>query len=172
MRSVRLRVKTAVITSAATVAALLAAATPAHAGTYTTTSNCDVPWISCSNPPHFWQLYNSKAYATSGGYYTTSWATFWGNVYDYYGSSRYQGSTLTTYRYVFNSNGKGAGQYVKNNAGSAQNCSSQNNYRVYYNSGYEGHSQYFPHRDVYAGECTWYDLDSTLKNDEASQHFA
>ncbi|MGW4439224.1 hypothetical protein ACWELO_26295 [Streptomyces sp. NPDC004596] len=163
--------RTSAAVFAATAAALLATAAPAHAGTFNVTSNCDVPWVSCSNEAEFWQMYNSKALSDSGGHYTTSWAEFWGDVYDYYGTSQYQGSTLNTYRYVFNGNGSGAGQYVKNNAASAQNCSNVNNYRVYYNSGYAGHSQYFGHSDPY-GPCTWYDLDSTLKNNEASQHFA
>lgn len=171
MKRIPVRVKSSAAVFTATVAALIATTSPAHAGTFNVTSNCDVPWVNCSNEPELWELYNSKAYSVSGGSYITSWAEFWGDVYDYYGTSQYQGSTLDTYRYVFNGNGSGAWQYVKNNAGSAQNCSEVNNYRVYYNSGYAGHSQYFGHTDPYA-DCTWYDLDSTLKNNEASQHFA
>ncbi|MEU9325038.1 hypothetical protein AB0D91_14735 [Streptomyces canus] len=170
MKHVRMRVKASATVLAAT-AALLATAVPAHAGTFKVTSNCDVPWVSCSDEPELWEMYNSKALSVSGGSYTTSWAEFWGDVYDYDGTSEYQGSTLETYRYIFNSNGSGSAQYVKNNAGSMQNCSEVNNYRVYFNSGYGGHSQYIPHRDAYA-DCVWYDLDSTLKNNEASQHFA
>ncbi|MFG3292857.1 hypothetical protein ACGF3G_29140 [Streptomyces sp. NPDC048179] len=170
MKRVPVRVKASAAVFAA-AAALLVTASPAHAGTFKVTSNCDVPWVSCSDEPELWELYNSKANSTSGGSYTTSWAEFWGDVYDYEGTSEYQGSTLETYRYVFNGNGSGSGQYVKNNAGSAQNCSEVNNYRVYYNSGYAGHSEYFGARDAYA-DCVWHDLDSTLKNNEASQHFA
>ncbi|CAL2060009.1 MULTISPECIES: hypothetical protein [Streptomyces] len=152
-------------------AALLIAGSPAQAGTYSVTSNCDVSWISCANEPDLWEMYNSKANSGSGGNYTTSWASFYGDVDDYSGTSQYQGSTLETYRYVFNGNGSGSGQAVKNNAGSIQNCSETDNYRVYYNSSYAGHSQYIGHRDAY-GSCVWDDLDSTLQNNEASQHFA
>ncbi|MEW1675386.1 hypothetical protein AB0O47_19370 [Streptomyces noursei] len=129
-----------------------------------------MPWIKCSEGD-LWVLYNTKANAVVDGRYVTSWATFYGNVYDYYGTSQYQGTTLTTYRYVFNGNGKGAWQYVKNNAGSVENCSTVDNYRVYFNSGHVGHSQYFPHRGAYAG-CTIVNLDSTLHDNNASQHFA
>jgi hypothetical protein len=171
VKSISLRAKTAAGAFAVTAAALLATATPAHAATYNVTSNCDVPWINCSTEPDLWLLYNSKAYAIQNGTYVTSWATFRGNVPDYWGTSQYQGSTLTTYRFVFNGNGNGAWQYVKNNAASVQNCSEVDNYRVYYNSDYAGHSQYFGHRDPY-GDCVLTDLDSTLKNENASQHFA
>jgi hypothetical protein len=112
-----------------------------------------------------------KANAIKDGKYVTSWASFYGNVDDYYGTSQYQGSTLNTYRYVFNGNGSGAGQYVKNNTASVQNCSEADNYRVYFNSGYSGHSQYFKHREAF-GDCALINLDSTLKNNNASEHFA
>lgn len=170
MKRIPARVKASASVFAA-AAALLVTASPAHAATFTVTSNCDVPGVGCSNEPELWELYNSKANSGSGGNLTTSWAEFWGDVDDYAGTSEYEGSTLETYRYVFNGNGKGAWLNVKNNAGSAQNCSGVNNYRVYYNSSYTGHSQYFGHRDAF-GDCTWYDLDSTLQNNEASQHFA
>ncbi|WP_230396273.1 hypothetical protein [Streptomyces blattellae] len=86
---------------------MLVTATPARAATYTVTDNCDVPWINCTSGD-LWLLYNSKDLAVEDGHYITSWATFYGNVSDYWGTSRYQGSTLDTYRYVFNGNGKGA----------------------------------------------------------------
>ncbi|MFF3607652.1 hypothetical protein [Streptomyces sp. NPDC002463] len=149
---------------------LLVTATPAHAAEYTVTSNCDVPWITCSEGD-LWLLYNSKEYAIKDGRYVTSWAAFYGNVSDYWGTSQYQGSTLTTYRYVFNGNGNGAWQYVKNNAASVQNCSYADNYRVYYNSGYGGTSQYFAHNEPW-GDCNLTNLISALKNENASQHFA
>lgn len=72
---------------AATVA-LLVVATPAHAGTFKVTSN--VAWISCSNETELWELYNSKSNSTSGGSYTTSWAEFYGDVYDYDGTEGLQ----------------------------------------------------------------------------------
>ncbi|MCX5096638.1 hypothetical protein OOK36_49600 [Streptomyces sp. NBC_00365] len=170
MKFVTLRAKTAAGALAATAAALLATATPAHAATFKVTDNCDVPWINCTEGD-LWMLYSSKANAVKDGKYVTSWASFYGNVSDYYGTSQYQGSTLNTYRYVFNGNGSGAGQYVKNNTASVQNCSEADNYRVYYNSGYSGHSQYFKHREAF-GDCALINLDSTLKNNNASEHFA
>ncbi|WP_329114878.1 hypothetical protein [Streptomyces sp. NBC_01353] len=167
--SVRAKMSGAVTAIAACVG-LLATATPAHAAEFKVTDNCDVPWINCSYGD-LWLLYNSKELAIQDGRYTTSWATFYGNVSDYYGTSQYQGSTLTTYRYVFNGNGNGAGQYVKNNAASVQNCSYSDNYRVYYNSGYGGTSQYFAHNEPW-GDCNLTNLISALKNENASQHFA
>jgi hypothetical protein len=154
LKFVTLRAKTAAgalaAIAAAIAAALLATATPAHAATFKVTDNCDVPWINCTEGD-LWMLYGSKANAVKDGKYVTSWASFYGNVSDYYGTSQYQGSTLNTYRYVFNGNGSGAGQYVKNNTASVQNCSEADNYRVYYNSGYSGHSQYFKHREAFGG---------------------
>ncbi|CAL9326336.1 MULTISPECIES: hypothetical protein [Streptomyces] len=170
MKFIKLRARTAAGAFAVTAAAVLATAAPAQAATYNVTDNCDVPWINCTEGD-LWLLYNSTAYAVQDGQYVTSWAEFYGNVSDYWGTSQYQGSTLTTYRYVFNGNGNGAWQYVKNNAASVQNCSEVDNYRVYYNSGYEGHSQYFAHREPY-GDCVLTNLDSTLKNENASEHFA
>ncbi|MGW8887043.1 hypothetical protein [Streptomyces sp. NPDC055749] len=167
--SVRTRIS-AVVTAIAAGAGLLATATPAQAAEYKVTSNCSVPWISCSEGD-LWLLYNSKELAIQNGRYVTSWAAFYGNVSDYSGSSQYQGSSLTTYRYVFNGNGYGAGQYVKNNAASVQNCSYVDNYRVYYNSGYGGTSQYFAHNESW-GDCNLTNLTSALKNENASQHFA
>ncbi|MBQ1092282.1 hypothetical protein [Streptomyces sp. B93] len=159
----------AATTAVAATAGLLATATPAQAATYYVTDNCDVPWINCSYGD-LWMVYNSKEYALSGGKILSSWASFYGNVHDYDGTSQYQGSTLSTYVYVFNGNGNGSGQRVKNNAASVRNCAPADNYRVYYNSGYQGHSQYFGHASAY--DCPFVNLDSTLKNDNASQHFA
>ncbi|KOU85245.1 hypothetical protein ADK94_16635 [Streptomyces sp. XY593] len=109
--------------------------------------------------------------AIKDGSYTSSWAQFYGNVSDYTGTSQYQGSTLTTFRYVFNGSGTGSWQYMKNNAASVQNCSGTDAYRVYFNSGYGGTSQYFQKREPY-GSCPWSNLISALKNENASQHFA
>ncbi|MFG2328038.1 hypothetical protein ACGFMM_00280 [Streptomyces sp. NPDC048604] len=160
----------AAVTAIAAAAGLLATATPAQAAEFTTTDNCDVPWIECSYGD-LWLLYNSKELAIRDGHYVTSWSTFYGNVSDYWGTSQYQGSTLTTYRYVFNGNGNGAWQYMKNNAASVQNCAPGDNYRVYYNSGYGGTSQYFAHNEPW-GDCNLTNLITALKNENASQHFA
>lgn len=167
--SVRARARAAATAIAASIGLLVTAA-PAHAVEYEVTSNCDVQWITCSQGD-LWLLYNSKELAVSGDKYITSWATFYGNVSDYWGTSQYQGSALTTYRYVFNGNGTGAWKYVKNAAASVQNCSSIDNYRVYYASGYGGTSQYFAHRASF-GDCQLINLISALKNENASQHFA
>ncbi|MGW7280956.1 hypothetical protein ACWGIV_22170 [Streptomyces sp. NPDC054844] len=167
--STRARIRIAVAAALAAAGSLVST-TPAQAATYNVTSNCSVAWLTCSSGD-LWLLYNSKSLALEGNHYVTSWATFYGNVENYEGTSRYQGSSLTTYRYVFNGNGNGAWQYVKNNAASVQNCSGVDNYRVYYNSSYGGTSQYFRHRDAYA-DCTLTNLISALKNNNASQHFA
>jgi hypothetical protein len=164
------RTLAAFVVTAASLTGIVATAPQASAAEYTVTDNCSVPWINCTEGD-LWMLYNSKQYAVSDGRYVTSWAQFYGNVSDYWGTSQYQGSTLSTYRYVFNGNGSGAWQYVKNNAASVQNCASADNYRVYYNSGYGGTSQYFAHNDPY-GDCNLTDLISALKNNNASQHFA
>jgi hypothetical protein len=164
------RITTVLAALASAIALTLGNAATAHAAEYKVTDNCDVPWINCTEGD-LWLFYNSKELAVSGGRYTSSWASFYGNVHDYWGTSQYQGSTLTTYRYVFNGNGNGSWQYMKNNAASVQNCAPDDNYRVYYNSGYGGTSQYFAHRQPY-GECPWSNLITALKNENASQHFA
>ncbi|WP_179382017.1 hypothetical protein [Streptomyces sp. SA15] len=162
----------AALTTLTAAAALTTGVTPAtaHTASGTVSSNCDVPWITCSEGD-LWLFYNSKSLAIQNGSIVSAYATFYGNVHDYYGSSQYQGSTLVTYRYVFDSATNGHGQYVKNNAASVWNCSGQDNYRVYYNSGYGGTSQFFRHRDPYE-DCVHTDLISALKNENASQHFA
>lgn len=163
------RASCAVLVSAA---AVMAAADPAQAAEYKVTDNCDVPWINCTEGDIF-LFYNSKAYSynADGSRYVTSWSIFYGNVSDYWGTSRYQGSSLSTYRYVFNGNGSGSWQYMKNNAASVMNCAPADNYRIYYNSGYGGTSQYFGKNGPY-GDCNHTDLISALKNNNASQHFA
>ncbi|WP_406864400.1 hypothetical protein ABZO31_29725 [Streptomyces sp. HUAS MG47] len=160
----------AAVTAIVAAAGLLATATPAQAAEFKVTDNCDVPWIECSYGD-LWLLYNSKELAIKDGHYVTSWSSFYGNVSDYWGTSQYQGSTLTTYRYVFNGNGYGAWQYMKNNAASVQNCAPSDNYRVYYNSGYGGTSQFFAHNEPW-GDCNLTNLITALKNENASQHFA
>lgn len=141
----------------------------AEAATFKVTTNCDVPWFTCSEGDlHL--LYNSKKYALEDGNIVSSWSTFYGNVYNYRGTSRYQGSTFYEYRYVFNGSGNGSGQYMKNNAASVRNCSSVDNCRVYYNSGYGGASQYFGKSSGWS--CDFVDLVAALKNNNASQYFA
>ncbi|MFD8725938.1 hypothetical protein ACFV2H_50475 [Streptomyces sp. NPDC059629] len=162
---------TAAATALAAGAVLLFGAAPAQAATYYVSDNCDVPWISC-NYGDLRLYYNSKAKAVdSSGHLVSSWAQFYGNVSDYSGTSQYEGSGLSTYVYVFGwMNGNGNGQRVKNNAASVANCAASDDYRVYYNTGYMGHSQYFGHGGW--SSCNWADLDSTLKNENASEHFA
>ncbi|MFJ4534365.1 hypothetical protein ACIP39_00070 [Streptomyces tibetensis] len=151
-------------------AALLFGAAPAQAATYNVSDNCDVPWITCSYGD-LWLFYNSKDIAVQDGYIKSAFTTFYSNVSDHWGTSQYQGSSLTTYRYVFGNGGNGNGQYMKNNAASVQNCAEDDNYRVYYNSGYGGTSQYFAKNGPY-GDCNITDLISALKNNNASSHFA
>lgn len=171
MRSIRFKKKIAACAASfAAVAAVMVTAGPADAAEYTVSDNCDVPWISCSYGD-LWLFYNSKDIAVQDGYYKSAFTTFYGNVYDHWGTSQYQGSTLSTYRYVFGNGGYGNGQYMKNNAASVQNCAPDDNYRVYYNSGYGGTSQYFAKNGPY-GDCNITDLISALKNNNASSHFA
>ncbi|MFF0096099.1 hypothetical protein ACFYSF_40140 [Streptomyces canus] len=86
-------------------------------------------------------FYKSKSIAIQNGTIESAYTTFYGNVDDHWGTSAYQGSSETTYRYVFGNGGNGNGQYMENNAGSVQNCAPDDNYRVYFNSGYGGTSQ-------------------------------
>ncbi|GLV91989.1 hypothetical protein Slala04_34430 [Streptomyces lavendulae subsp. lavendulae] len=167
----RARLGTALATVTAATALVAATAGSAQAAEHKVTSDCDVTWINCANEPLLMLFYNSKELAIKDGSYTSSWAQFYGNVSDYTGTSQYQGSTLTTFRYVFNGSGTGSWQYMKNNAASVQNCSGTDAYRVYFNSGYGGTSQYFQKREPY-GSCPWSNLISALKNENASQHFA
>lgn len=102
---------------------------------------------------------------------TGSFASFYGNIYNHGYTDVPARGTNVFIRYVFvfaAGEGDGSGAAVKNNAASANDCSTVDQYRVYYNSGYAGHSQLISH--VYG--CTGsYNLDSTLKNNNASSHF-
>ncbi|CAM5734540.1 hypothetical protein [Streptomyces fumanus] len=171
MRTARFKRKIAACaTSFAALVGALATAGPAEAAEYTVMDNCDVPWITCSYGD-LWLFYNSKDIAVQDGYYKSAFTMFYSNVSDHWGTSQYQGSSLSTYRYVFGNGGNGNGQYMKNNAASVQNCARDDNYRVYYNSGYGGTSQYFAKNGPY-GDCNITDLISALKNNNASSHFA
>ncbi|MFF5515409.1 hypothetical protein [Streptomyces coeruleorubidus] len=171
MRSFRVGKKVAACAASfAAVAAVMASAAPANAAEYKVTDNCDVPWITCSYGD-LWLFYNSKEIAVQDGYIKSAFTTFYGNVYDHWGTSQYQGSSLTTYRYVFGNGGNGNGAYMKNNSASVQNCARDDNYRVYYSSGYGGTSQYFAKNGPY-GDCNITNLISALKNNNASSHFA
>ena len=96
-------------------------------------------------------------------------AWFYGDVPDYAGTGVYSGGTGSqTVVYVFQQNGgSGQGQAVKNNAAYGENSDLADSYTVYYNSSYEGASEvYYPvDYGFYEGN-----LDSTLKNNEASQY--
>ncbi|MER7982658.1 hypothetical protein [Streptomyces sp. NPDC095817] len=171
MRGTSLKTKVAACAASfAAVAAVVVTAGPADAAEFTVSDNCNVPWISCSYGD-LWVFYNSKELAVQGGYYKSAFATFYGSVSDHYGTSQYQGSSLSTYRYVFGNGGNGNGQYVKNNAASVQNCAPGDNYRVYFSSGYGGTSQYFAKNEPY-GDCNITNLISALKNNNASSHIA
>ncbi|MFF9691412.1 hypothetical protein [Streptomyces sp. NPDC014623] len=170
MKSIRFKKKAAAFaTSFAAVVAVMTTAGPAHAAEFKVTDNCDVPWITCSYGD-LWLFYNTKQYAVQDGYIKSAFTTFYSNVSEHSGTSQYQGSSLTTYRYVFGNGGNGNGEYMKNNAGSVQNCARDDNYRVYYNSGYGGTSQYFAKNGPY-GDCNLTDLISALQNNNASSHF-
>ncbi|WP_188267782.1 MULTISPECIES: hypothetical protein [unclassified Streptomyces] len=117
---------------------------------------------------------NYRSVASSGnGNPPGSFAKFYGNIYDHAGTTiSYNGTDTGTvnYVYVFSAGqGEGSGQAVKNNSASANNCSAVDGYRVYYNSGYAGHSQSIPHYWACASSTN---LDATLKNNNASSHFA
>ncbi|MEU7719319.1 hypothetical protein [Streptomyces tibetensis] len=93
-------------------------------------------------------------------------ASMYGDVYDFSGGLDGNG----IYVFVFSTGGSlpGAGQKIKNNAAAADPCG-VNNYRIYYNSGYTGHSQYFG-SDQFCGAD--FNFDSTLKNEDASEHWS
>ncbi|WP_200259458.1 hypothetical protein [Streptomyces sp. HSG2] len=140
MKLISLRAKTAAGAFAVTTAALLATATPAQAATYNVSENCDVSWITCSDGD-LWLFSNSKDIASQDGYIKSAYTKFYSNVHDHWGTSQYQGSSLTTYRYVFGGGGNGNGQYMKNKAASVRNRAPDDSYHVYFNSGYGGTSQ-------------------------------
>lgn len=167
MNNLARRAGTALTATVAALALTIPAAA-AHTAPGTVSDNCDVPWITCTEGD-LYLFYNSKEYAVQDGKYVSSWARFYGNVNNYEGSSSYQGSTLVTYRYVFDSATNGHGQYVKNNAASVENCAAGDDYRVFYNSGYSGTSQYI---GSVGWGCNWVNLIPALKNENASQHFA
>ncbi|MDI5969404.1 hypothetical protein POF50_008610 [Streptomyces sp. SL13] len=156
---------------AAVVAALgfvSVAAEPSSADTsIKVSSNCDVAGQVCTGDLYM----NYHSVAKSGEENPTgSFASFYGDVPDQAGTALYEGANLVQYEYVFASGlGDGSGIAVKNDAASADDCSDVDGYRVYYNSGYAGHSQAIPH---YYGCAASTNLDSTLKNENASSHFA
>jgi hypothetical protein len=103
-----------------------------------------------------------------------SYAVFYGDVYNYATDTTEIGAQTYIYHYVyFSGKGDGSGQAVKNNAAAAISCSTitRDNYRIYYNSGYTGHSQEFD-AAYYCLDAPAINLDSTLKNENASQHWA
>ncbi|MGX1562815.1 hypothetical protein [Streptomyces sp. NPDC055506] len=95
-----------------------------------------------------------------------AYADMYGDIYDY--SAGLDGNGV--YVFVFSTAGDrpGAGQKIKNNAASADPCG-VNSYRIYYNSGYTGHSQYFGSDQFCDGD---FNFDSTLKNEDASEHWS
>lgn len=137
--------------------------------------NCDVYNSGCS----YGDLdihYNTIAY---DGYYSAI-ASFYGNVYNYAGQDvSPNGATVIHYKFVFGKNinnvsASGTGVAVKNQGGSVENCAPADSYRIYFNSGYAGSSQYFQstYGALYCQSSKYVDLNSTLHNNNASQHFA
>ncbi|WP_426364219.1 hypothetical protein [Streptomyces sp. E-08] len=170
VRSARTRMGATAAAAAAAALATVYAATPAAAvSTQYVSDNCD--YRGCTEG----DLYlNYHSVADSGnGNPSGSFARFYGNQYNHAGETiSYNGTDAGTVNYVFvfaSGQGDGAGQLVKNNAASANNCSTVDGYRVYYNSGYAGHSQSIPHYWACASSTN---LDATLKNNNASSHFA
>ncbi|WP_406287937.1 hypothetical protein [Streptomyces sp. NBC_00209] len=155
---------------------LFVPAQPSMADTTTNVSdNCDTYNSGCS----YGDLdihYNTIAY---DGYYSAI-ASFYGNVYSYAGKDvSPNGAVVIHYKYVFGKNvngvkASGTGAAVKNQGGSVENCAPADSYRVYYNSGYAGSSQYFQstYGGLYCQGAKYVDLNSTLHNNNASQHFA
>jgi hypothetical protein len=150
--------------------AALYGAGPAAAATTTqyVSDNCD--FMSCTEGDLYMNYHSVAVSGQSSA--SGSFASFYGNIEDHGGTyvSYNGGASVTHYIYVFASGqGDGSGQAVKNNSASASNCSTVDGYRVYYNSGYAGHSQSIPH---YYGCAASTNLDATLKNNNASSHFA
>ncbi|WNM33663.1 hypothetical protein RKE30_26375 [Streptomyces sp. Li-HN-5-11] len=169
-----MRFRNIAVAAAALLAASSAAlygAGPAAAdviGTKRVSSNCD--WDDCGDG----RLYLQYNAVSNSGHENPSGSMveFYGDIYNHgYDDVPTRGTNVfIRYIYVFESGqGAGSGQTVKNNAESANNCSTSDGYRVYYNSGYAGHSQYISHA---YGCSASYNLDSTLKNNNASSHFA
>ncbi|MCL7427142.1 MULTISPECIES: hypothetical protein [unclassified Streptomyces] len=177
MKMFNKRVSAVFVTTAATAAALLVTAPTANAATYNVDNNCGYKVCGIENAGGQLNVhYNSIA---NDGYYSGR-AHFYGNVYNYAGETvSANGATSQTYNFVFGKNNvgntaPGTGQAVKNNAASVENCGPYDAYRIYYNSGYQGSSQYFAHTNgsQYCAGGKIVDLNSTLKNNNASQHFA
>ncbi|MEV0929063.1 hypothetical protein AB0I99_28830 [Streptomyces spongiicola] len=130
--------------------------------------NCDV--MPCS----YGDLHLHYNSVEHGGSYSAR-ASFYGNIPSYYGGM-YANISFT---YIFGKNSLGqntadTGKGVKNAAASVENCAPYDSYRVYYNSNYQGASQYFADTlgSQFCAGGKLVNLNSTLKNQNASQHFA
>ncbi|WP_433891976.1 hypothetical protein [Streptomyces sp. CA-111067] len=165
------------VAAAGAAGAALLSSAPANAAdikpmatiTIDVSDNCAVHPSGCSNGSinGLTLFYNSiiPGYPDASG----STATFNGNVSNYdYDTSVSEGNNYH-WHYIFQKNfGNGSGQAVKNNAAAVGTCGALDNYRVYFNSKYLGHSQTFT-----KNTCSHdVNLDSTLKNNNASQHIA
>ncbi|MFE2914332.1 hypothetical protein ACFRKE_17020 [Kitasatospora indigofera] len=154
-----------VMTFAVALLASLATATQAHATTVDSyvSNNCDTMASSdCWTGTNVLIVHYSPISSYSAS------ASFLGNVPSYSGATGAADGIITNYHYVFSGDGAGSGQGVRNNAASVLACSSAANYRVYYSPSYQGHSQYI------SGDwgCdNGVNLDSTLRNNNASQHW-
>ena len=181
MRLTALRAGTLVAAATAAFAVPLTVAPPSQADTASPSAvitinkwnDCEVWSSDCDGdkdgtPVYFLEIdYNSTSYQYS------NYAEMYGNISNYdYSEVPDQGTTYH-FHYVFKQSGApgtqpGAGTAVKNNAAAVKQCGFDS-YRVYYNSGFAGHSQNFPW-DNYCNKRV--NLDSTLKNENASQHFS
>jgi hypothetical protein len=172
------RITQAALTAAACAAAAtqIVAASPASATTYTynASDNCGVYPLRCATYGHPDSGLTLYYHSVPSGVLTApdgSYADFYGNVANYDHDDVTADGFTTRYHYVFHSGaGDGSGQAVKNNAASVRNCG-PDNYRIYYNSGYAGHSQLFSSNTNCTLNGYYVNLDSTLKNNNASQHF-
>ncbi|WP_392670809.1 hypothetical protein [Streptomyces sp. LN785] len=166
--------RSALVAGAVIAACALMPIQPAAAdSTVKVDSNCD--FQNCTSGDldlHYNSIEND-------GYYSGV-ASFYGNIPSYYGQDvSPNGAVVVHYLYVFGNNvvgekASGTGLGVKNAAASVENCAQYDSYRVYYNSSYQGASQYFADTQgsLYCAGGKIANLNSTLKNQNASQHFA
>lgn len=158
----------------AAAAVSMTATSPAQAGTivYNVSNNCAVhPSVCDGNEMDAGLLLFYHSLASGQTVPSGSWAILYGNVSNYDHETIVSEGTNYQYHYVF-AHGDGASTPVKNNAAAAGPCNPnvRDSYTVYYNSGYLGHSQRIAAQ--YYCEQAVRNLDSTLKNNNASQHFS
>lgn len=124
---------------------------------------------SCADGNGLWLFFHSVTDPTADAPGGNS--VFYGSISNYDYDSTVSDGTIYRYHYVFGPgvvNNDGVGKSVKNNAAAAIACG-PDSYRVYYNSQYSGPSQFIGYHQL-CGITT--NLNSTLKNENASQHIA